>query len=89
MALTKSDLNQLSALLDLKINHQMRKVVKEEVKELVSHLPTREQFYKKMDKWMKATSTKDIEAPIHKSRHDKTETRLNRIEKHLGLSTGI
>ncbi len=76
------DLNYLFKYIEKRFNEMA-------TKEDIKHLPTREQFYKKMDQWMKATSTKDIEAPIHKSRHDKTETRLNRIEKHLGLSTAI
>ncbi len=50
-----------------------------ELKEKISHLPTKEQFYKKMDKWMKAATTHDIEKAAHKHAHDK-------INEHLAHS---
>ncbi|PIS17661.1 hypothetical protein COT54_03470, partial [Candidatus Collierbacteria bacterium CG09_land_8_20_14_0_10_46_12] len=34
--------------------------LKEELVEKISHLPTKEEYYSTMDKWMKATSTHDI-----------------------------
>lgn len=36
----------------------------------------KEQFYKKMDKWMKATSTHDLEKSAHKHAHDRLNDHL-------------
>ncbi len=43
--------------------------LREELIKRFSHLPTKEQFYKKMDKWMKATTTHDLEKAAHKHSH--------------------
>ncbi len=43
--------------------------LKDELLDKISHLPTKEQFYKKMDKWMKATTTHDLEKSAHKRAH--------------------
>ena len=53
--------------------------LREELVKRFSHLPTKEQFYKKMDKWMKATTTHDLEKSAHKHAHD-------RISEHLASS---
>jgi len=75
----------------------IRLIVREEVKaevssqldEKIGKLPTKVQFYKKMDKWMKAASTKDLEQASHKSSHNRTSQRLDKIEKHLGIATAF
>ncbi len=41
----------------------------QDLKDQISHLPKKEQFYKKMDKWMKATTTHDLEKSAHKRAH--------------------
>ena len=51
----------------------------------ISFLPKKDEFYKKMDKWMQATSTKDIEKTSHKSNHNRTDKRLSKIESHLSI----
>jgi len=53
------------------------KNLREELLAKFSHLPTKDQFYKKMDKWMKATSTHDIEKSAHKNAHKRIEDHLN------------
>lgn len=48
-------------------------------KELIkrfSYLPTKDEFYKKMDKWMKATTTHDLEKSVHKLDHERLHTHL-------------
>lgn len=54
------------------------KNLREELLAKFSHLPTKEQFYKKMDKWMKATSTHDLEKSAHKLDHSLLHTHLAR-----------
>ena len=54
----------------------------QELKEAISHLPTKEEYYTTMDKWMKATSTHDIEKSAHKNAH-------KRIEDHLNFSHAL
>lgn len=55
------------------------------LEENISHLPKKEEFYKKMDKWMKAMTDKPAEKTAHKSRHNRTDKRLETIEDHLGI----
>ncbi len=50
--------------------------LREELIKRFSHLPTKEQFYKKMDKWMKATTTHDLEKSAHKLDHTLLHTHL-------------
>lgn len=50
--------------------------LREELIKRFSHLPTKEQFYKKMDKWMKAASTHDIEKSAHKRAHERLNDHL-------------
>lgn len=53
--------------------------LREELVKRFSHLPTKEQFYKKMDKWMKAVSTHDLEKASHKLAHKE-------LKDHLSIS---
>jgi len=55
------------------------------IEKKISFLPKKDEFYKKMNKWMKATSTKEIEETSHKSSHNRTRKRLSKIESHLGI----
>ena len=50
--------------------------LRDELVKRFSHLPTKEQFYKKMDKWMKAVSTHDIEKASHKRAHERLTDHL-------------
>lgn len=54
---------------------------KEEIMSHFGSLPTKEEFYTAMDKWMKAASTADIEKPLHKHEHEK-------IRKFLSFNQG-
>lgn len=56
--------------------------LKEKLVEKISHLPTKEQFYKKMDKWMKATTSHDLEKSAHKRAHE-------RLNDHLAHSHSL
>ena len=56
-------------------------VLKDELLAKISHLPTKEQFYKKMDKWMKAVSTHDLEKSAHKRAHERLTDHL--VHSHI------
>ena len=71
---TKGDITLLATKKDL-----------DKTNEKITHLPTKAQFYAKMDKWMVAASTKELEGSAHKKRHDRAEKRLDKIESHLGI----
>lgn len=51
-------------------------VLKDELLAKISHLPTKEQFYKKMDKWMKGVSTHDLEKFSHQRAHERLNDHL-------------
>lgn len=44
---------------------------REAIMDKISSLPTKEEFFSAMDKWMKTASTGDIEKPLHKLEHEK------------------
>lgn len=54
------------------------KNLREELISRFAYLPTKEQFYKKMDKWMKATTTHDLEKSAHKRSHERLTDHLSR-----------
>lgn len=51
--------------------------LKEELAEKISHLPTKEEYYATMDKWMKAASTHELENFAHQNSHKRIEDHLN------------
>lgn len=71
MSLSTSDWTKLDEVLDRKLEQKLAPLV-----DKISHLPTKEQFYKKMDKWMKATSTHDLEKSAHKLAHEQLKSYL-------------
>jgi DNA replication initiation complex subunit (GINS family) len=85
MALTKSDLARIQKLIDLSLELKVPKIVREELKrELkreLSHLPNKDEFYKKMDEVMgelkKMRESYELAAP-QISDH---ETRIMDLEK--------
>ena len=59
--------------------------LREELLTKFSHLPTKEEFYKKMDKWMKATNTADLEKSAHKLDHTLLHTHLASSHTHSSI----
>lgn len=82
---TKDEISKLATAAELSVlrkivislptHHHLAKL-KEDLLEKIAHLPTKEQFYKKMDKWMKAASTHDIEKSAHKRAHERLNDHL-------------
>ena len=72
----KDNQNIIKTLNMMATKHDLGKL-KEELLEKISHLPTKAQYYKTMDKWMKATSTHDIEKSAHKRAHERLSDHLS------------
>ena len=77
--LTSSDFQQIRMIVREEVRSEVRDEVDKQLSDKLGKFPTKDQFYKKMDKWMKATSTKELEKSAHKSDHERTEKRLNNI----------
>ena len=74
---TSEELNVLrKIIISLPTRNHLAKL-KDELLDKISHLPTKEQFYKKMDKWMKAVSTHDLEKSAHKRAHERLNDHLS------------
>lgn len=73
---TAEELNILrKIIISLPTKYHLSKL-KEELIQRISHLPTKEEFYKKMDKWMKSVSTHDLENSAHKLAHEQLKSHL-------------
>lgn len=83
--LQPSDLQQIRLIVREEVRAEVKDEVNKQLVEKLGKFPTKTQFYKKMDKWMKATTTKDLERSAHKSEHDRTSKRLDQIESKLGI----
>ena len=96
--LKKIIISTVSELLDQKLEQKLKDLATkgdiallatkkdlDKTNEKITHLPTKVQFYAKMDKWMVAASTKELEGAAHKKRHDRAEKRLDKIESRLGI----
>ncbi len=74
---TKEEITGLRRMIiALPTNHHLIKL-KEELLAKISHLPTKEPFYKKMDKWMKGTTTHNLEKSAHKHAHERLSDHLS------------
>ncbi len=62
---------------------------KEEVKELkaqISHLPNKEEYYKKMDEYIKETKASREENALLPHQVSDLRTRVSKIEHHIGIA---
>lgn len=81
---------QFKALEDL-----MRQVVreeavnKEELRDELKHLTTREEYYDGQDKIMSELKTVREEQSAHMMLHDEMEKRLQKVERKTGLSSAV
>lgn len=85
--LNSSDFQQIRLIVREEVRAEVKAEVGMQLDEKLGKFPTKDQFYKKMDKWMKATTTKELERSAHKSNHDRTEKRLTKIESHLSITS--
>lgn len=62
---------------------EIRKIVQEEIK----FLPTKEEFFSRMDKLSGEIKATREEQVLHAEQHGKINDRLDKHDKHLGIST--
>jgi len=60
-------------------------VTKEELREAISHLPTKEEFFSKMDELMTEVKKIGEEQPVQAHQIARNSDRLDRVEKRLKL----
>lgn len=60
---------------------------KEELKNDIKLLPSREQFFRRMDKLSGEIKAKREAQDLHSDQHSQINDRFDRIDKHLGIST--
>ena len=77
MALTKNDLSNLKKIIEFSIEEKVPQVIKREL----SHLPTKDDFYKTMDKIMGELKTIREEQILLSHRTSDHEDRLEKLEK--------
>lgn len=77
MALTKQDFNQLRVLIDERLDEKLDKKLDEKLK----FLPTKDQFYTKMDEVMGELKTIREEQSLLSHRRSNHEDRIVKIEK--------
>jgi len=91
--LTKSDLQQIGKLVKAILNAELfdfRGEVKKIVKEQIKHLPTKDEFYTKMDKVITELQKVREEQTIQSGWKDEIadlDNRVKKIEKHVGIAT--
>jgi hypothetical protein len=85
-ALDNNDLRAIKQLMEVTIDEAIETkglVIKEDM----SHLPTKDEFYSKMDEVMGELKAIREEQPLQSSRLSNHEDRIQKIESHLGLSS--
>ncbi|MCL4360013.1 hypothetical protein M1555_02035 [Patescibacteria group bacterium] len=90
--LTQSDLKNITTHMKriFPTREEMRLEIhdaEERLNESISHLPTKEEFFTRMDKLSGELKTMREEFALHSDEHRKINDRFERIDKHLGIST--
>jgi hypothetical protein len=68
---------------------EIEKVVEEEIEEKVSNLPTKDEFFTKMDEVMGELKAIREEQPLQSNRLSNHEDRLEKIEEKLQIQPSI
>jgi len=83
--LTKKDIDQIAALLDVKLDEKLEQKLEEKLEEKLGRLPTKEEFYQMMDKLMGELKGHREERAAMKSRFNDYGERITTLEKiHSG-----
>lgn len=84
MALTKRDIAQLREIVEVSLEVKLDEVLDKKLEEKLSHLPSKKDFYEKMDEIMGELRTirENQELISHKVYEDH-EPRITKIEKKL------
>jgi hypothetical protein len=84
--LDKDDLKAIKGLIEVTVDEviEAKGLV---TKEDISHLPTKDEFYTKMDEVVGELKTIREEQPLQSHKLSNHEDRIERIESHLGISS--
>ena len=83
--LDKDDLKAIQGLMEITIDEAIE--AKLVTKEDISHLPTKDEFYSKMDEVVGELKAIREEQPLQSYRLSDHEDRIQKIESHLGISS--
>ena len=88
MTLTKKDYDQIRQIVELTLEIKLDEVLDKKLEEKLSHLPSKEEFYKKMDEIMGELKTirEGQEILTHKV-YRNHEPRIKRVEKKLQIQS--
>ena len=84
--LDDSDLKAIKGLIEVTVDEviEKRELV---TKSDLSHLPTKDEFYEKMDEVMGELKAIREEQPLQSHRLSNHEDRIQKIESHVGISS--
>ena len=90
MTLTKKDYDQIRQIVELTLEIKLDEVLDKKLEEKLSHLPSKEEFYKKMDEIMGELKTirEGQEILTHKV-YRNHEPRISKVEKKLQIQSSV
>ena len=90
MTLTKKDYDQIRQIVELTLEVKLDEVLDKKLEEKLSHLPSKEEFYKKMDEIMGELKTirEGQEILTHKV-YRNHEPRISKVEKKLQIQSSV
>lgn len=80
--LDNDDLKAIKGLIEVTMDEKLD----EKLDAKLSHLPTKDEFFTKMDEVMEELKTIREEQPLQSHKLSNHEDRIQKIESHLGLS---
>jgi hypothetical protein len=83
--LDSDDLKAIKGLIEVTLDEATE--TKLVTKEDISHLPTKDEFYTKMDEVVGELKTIRVEQPLQSHKLSDHEDRIEKIESHLGISS--
>ena len=81
--LDNDDLKAIKDLMEVTFEEKLD----EQLAEKLSHLPTKDEFYTKMDEVVGELKTVREEQPLQSDKLSEHEDRIQKIESHLGMSS--
>lgn len=75
------------ATIRLIVREEVKAEVNDQLDEKIGKLPTKDEFYSKMDKWMKRVTDKQSEKIAHSAQHDRLTKKVEKIEGYLGFAS--
>lgn len=88
--ITDADVKKLKAVFATKDDlAELEKAVDQVIEEKMNFLPTKKDFFDRMDKLSHEIQDMRDESALHLGSHDELDERLSRVEKKLGIATAV